>query len=135
LVIKNEIEMKKIALYTILVFFFACTPGYRVYLVNYSNNDIALITSPAIDSHFNKTLFKNYDTLNLNTFSENKATYNVKKGIRTVIYAHAWLPSKKHFPFNSFEIIKKHDTIKIDSQNVMNYLVKKSRNNYYIEIK
>ena len=134
------IKKKKNSLIFILVYFFviSCDPGYRVIISNNSHDELKLITEPPIE----KNIFNNESSeyisitkLKIKNLDSTKGYYKIPTQNNIFLFNSIGFGPGNYLPYKKIIIIKKNDTIIVESNNLEKRINKKVRNNYYIEIK
>jgi len=129
--------MKKyIVLLSFLLSIISCYPGYNVYIVKNTNSKIELQTYPSIEKRIGIKQGNSYNKINskkingIDNFEE--GIYNLNPNDSIFLFGNRGYLGN-YLPFNSVKI-KKYDTLKITSTNLLENINNKKGRKYYIII-
>ena len=129
--------MKKIFLLSILFILIGCIPiGYKIYIVNNSENDIFIITKPSIEFRLNlkeenKIMYDSIIAFKQNN-SDDRGVYLLKPQNKIMLFRVLGKSKPKDFPFKEVQILKNETTINVGKDNLDQLITNKTKTNYYI---
>lgn len=119
--------------------FISCDPGYNVLIMNKTENNLIIITQPAIEKRIAIKQGPSYDSFisyKKNDLKDlNLGIYELEPDDKIFLFGTIGHYPNEYLPFESVKIVKDGDTLIVDNQNLTNLTKREEKNLYYIEIK